>query len=166
MYIKIIIIALFLNDTMNNITIDYATKKDINELCGLLNELFNIEKDFTPNYKKQKKGIELMLNNKNGIIFVSRYNNKVIGMVSIQILISTAEGGKVALLEDLVVAKNFRNMGIGTKLISKVEEYCRKNDISRISLLADKNNKNAILFYGTKNYNFTDLICLKKHFGE
>jgi len=39
-------------------------------------------------------------------------------MCSIQILISTAEGGKVALLEDLVVAENFRNMGIGTKLLS------------------------------------------------
>jgi len=103
---------------MNSFTIDFARMDDIDELCELLNELFNIEEDFTPNYEKQKKGLELLIKDENCIIFVARHKNKVIGMCSIQILISTAEGGKVALLEDLVVAENFRNMGIGTKLLS------------------------------------------------
>jgi ribosomal protein S18 acetylase RimI-like enzyme len=151
---------------MNSFTIDFARMDDIDELCELLNELFNIEEDFTPNYEKQKKGLELLIDDENSIIFVARHKNKVIGMCSIQILISTAEGGKVALLEDLVVAKNFRNMGIGTKLLSKVEEFCRKNNLLRISLLADKDNKNALSFYKSKNYNFTNLICLRKHLGE
>jgi RNAse (barnase) inhibitor barstar len=40
---------------MNSFTIDFARMDDIDELCELLNELFNIEEDFTPNYEKQKK---------------------------------------------------------------------------------------------------------------
>ncbi len=159
----------------NNIIITKATINDINELCNLLNDLFSIEKDFTPNYEKQKKGLLEIINSNNSIIFVAKKNfdnknnnnnNKIIGMVSLQILISTAEGGKVGLLEDLIINKNCRNKGIGTKLIKTVEEYCIKNNLLRLSLLSDKNNKNALLFYKSKNYNTTNLICLRKKFGE
>jgi ribosomal protein S18 acetylase RimI-like enzyme len=47
-----------------------------------------------------------------------------------------------------------------------VEEFCRKNNLLRVSLLADKDNKNALSFYKSRNYNFTNLICLRKHLGE
>ncbi|AEF96210.1 GNAT family N-acetyltransferase [Methanotorris igneus] len=149
------------------ITIDTAKKEDIDDMINLLKQLFEIEKDFTPNYEKQRKGLELLLNSKNAVIFVARYNGKVVGMCSIQTLISTAEGGKVGILEDLVVDENFRGKGIGSKLLSEAERYCKeKGGLLRLSLLADKDNKKALEFYKSRGWKFTNLICLRKFFGE
>lgn len=36
------------------ITIDITKKEDIDDMINLLKQLFEIEKDFTPNYEKQK----------------------------------------------------------------------------------------------------------------
>ncbi|MFU8652882.1 GNAT family N-acetyltransferase [Methanotorris formicicus] len=148
------------------IIIDTAKKEDIDDMINLLKQLFEIEKDFAPNYENQRKGLELLLNNKDAIIFVARYNDKVVGMCSIQTLISTAEGGKVGILEDLVVDENFRGMGVGSKLLLEVERYCKENGLLRLSLLADKDNKKALEFYKSRGWKFTNLICLRKFFGE
>ena len=116
------VLGLIFGDIM--IVIDTAKKEDIEDMINLLKQLFEIEKDFTPNYEKQKRGLELLLDREDAVIFVARYNGKVVGMCSIQILISTAEGGKVGLLEDLVVDENFRGKGIGTELLLEAERYC------------------------------------------
>lgn len=87
-------------------------------------------------------------------------------MCSIQTLISTAEGGKVGILEDLIVDKDFREKSIGSKLLSEVEKYCKENNILRLTLLADKDNKGAVGFYNSKNWKFTNLIVLRKFINK
>ncbi|WP_048057967.1 GNAT family N-acetyltransferase [Methanothermococcus okinawensis] len=144
------------------IIVKTAKEEDIPHMVKLLKELFEIEKDFKPNEEKQKNGLNLLLNSKNAKIFVAKYNNLVVGMCSIQLLISTAEGGKVGILEDLIVDKNFRGEGIGSRLLSEVEKYCKENNITRLTLLADKDNTKAIKFYNSKNWRFTNLIVLRK----
>jgi len=106
----------------------------------------------------------LLLESEDAIVFVARYNGKVVGMCSIQILISTAEGGKVGILEDLVVDRDFRCKGIGTKLLLEAERYCKENGLLRLSLLADKDNIRALEFYKSRGWKFTNLICLRKFF--
>ncbi|WP_292460251.1 GNAT family N-acetyltransferase [Methanothermococcus sp.] len=144
------------------ITVKTAKEEDIKDMVKLLKELFEIEKDFEPNEEKQRKGLELLLNSENARIFVAKCGNTVVGMCSIQTLISTAEGGKVGILEDLIVDKDFRGKGIGSKLLSEVGKYCKENNILRLTLLADKDNDKAIEFYNSKNWKFTNLIVLRK----
>lgn len=46
----------------------------------------------------------------------------IVGMATIQTLISTAEGGRVGLVEDVVVDESFRGKGIGKLLLAGIEE--------------------------------------------
>mgnify|MGYP000048197657 FL=1 len=99
--------------------IDQANLTDIPQLCILLDELFSQEAEFTPDHELQGRGLSKILNNEDiGVILVVRESDKVIGMVNILYTISTALGERVANLEDFVVLPEFRNIGVGSELIS------------------------------------------------
>ncbi len=95
-------------------------------------------------------------------IFVAEIDKNVVGMCSVQILISTAEGGKVGLVEDVVVSKNYQGHGVGRTLMSAIDNYAKELGLSRLQLLADKNNHLAIGFYKNIGWGNTNLICLRR----
>jgi ribosomal protein S18 acetylase RimI-like enzyme len=84
-------------------------------------------------------------------------------MCSVQLLISTAEGEYSAVIEDVVVNKNHHEEGIGKKLIGSAEKWAMEKGATRVTLLADKDNSNALGFYDRLNFKRTNMICLKKH---
>ena len=143
-----------------------AKADDIPQLCGLLSELFSIESDFIPDKEKQAQGLKLLLNDKTGssLVFVAEKDDEIIGMCSVQILISTAEGGPVGLLEDLFVRKDHRGRGIGTKLLSEIFRWCDTKNISRLQLLRDVDNEHALKFTLAKAGENTNLVCMRKRF--
>ena len=145
-----------------SIQIRNAEISDIKGMVHLLFELFQLEDDFSFNELKQKKGLELLLNENNSSIFVAEYEKEVIGMITIQKVISTAEGEFVGLVEDFIIKNAFRKKGVGSKLLKVVIQWAENNMLARIQLLADKNNRDALQFYYTKNWHFTNLICLRK----
>jgi GNAT superfamily N-acetyltransferase len=83
-------------------------------------------------------------------------------MASIQTLISTAEGGPVGLVEDVVVAKSWRGRGIGQNLLEALGDWARQHGLTRLQLLADRHNRNALDFYAKDGWQPTALICLRK----
>jgi GNAT superfamily N-acetyltransferase len=142
-----------------------ALPTDINRLIVLLGFLFSIESDFSGDEAKQRCGLELMLECPAGLercILVAEYQGTVIGMCTAQILISTAEGGKAALLEDLIVQEEFRGMGVGRKLVSAIEKWADSQDAKRLELFADRNNTPALEFYQKLGWLQTQLVCLHK----
>ena len=146
------------------ITIRTALPSDIAQLVELLQELFAIETDFVFDPVKQTKGLNQLLNSDKDFILVAESSNvnKVVGMCTIQTLISTAEGGQVGLLEDLVVAAGFRHKGIGTKLLAEAVYWAERRGLKRLQLLADKNNLPALSFYTKQGWLSTELVCLRK----
>ena len=151
------------SNNMSNIIIRRANQEDIEALAGLLKELFSIEKDFIFDENKQLCGLKMMMENDNSrCIMVAEINKIVVGMCTAQILISTAEGGKAALIEDVVVNENFKGQGIGQLLMSSIEDWSISQDAKRLALLADRNNKIALEFYEALKWNKTQLICLHK----
>ena len=146
------------------ITIRTALPSDIAQLVELLQELFAIETDFVFDPVKQTKGLNQLLNSDKDFILVAESSNvnKVVGMCTIQTLISTAEGGQVGLLEDLVVAAGFRHKGIGTKLLAEAVNRAECQGLKRLHLLADKNNLPALNFYEKQGWQSTQLVCLRK----
>ena len=139
-----------------------AKHSDIDILVNLLRELFEIEEDFVFDDKKQRRGLNLMVNSKKDCIFVAEYRNEVIGMCSVQLLISTAEGGFVGLVEDMVVKKEHKGTGVGRKLITKVEQWSVEQGLTRLQLLGDRNNDPALAFYEKLGWSKTKLIGLRK----
>lgn len=147
---------------MQNKNIRKAIQVDTNALIVLLNELFTQDIEFEPDYNKQKAGLERILDNSEiGDILVLTDNNKIIGMVSILYSISTALGGKVGLLEDMIIDKNWREKGLGTQLLNAAIEYSRENGCLRLTLLTDFNNETAIKFYRKSGFKKSEMIPMR-----
>ena len=148
----------------DKIKIRDATISDIGSSVKLLEQLFSIEKDFTFNSEKQKQGLLMMLEGccKHRTVKIAQYNTTVVGMCSAQTRISTAQGNIAAIVEDLVVDSNYRNMGIGKRLLEAVYSWARKRGITTLQLLADKDNHSALNFYERQNWDRTNLICFLK----
>jgi len=147
-----------------HVIIREATLDDIGELIELLYELFSIESDFTFDKAKQYQGLQLMLQGGRGrhVWVAEDENRSVVGMCTLQVLISTAEGGEVGLVEDVVVKKQFRCQGIGRLLLNEMEKWASEAKLLRLQLLTDKTNLPAIQFYQKMNWQPTLLICMRK----
>lgn len=146
------------------ITTDFARTSDIDALVALLDVLFSIEQDFIPDEAAQRQGLELLLASPDrGQIFVARHRLEgVIGMVSAQLVISTAIGAPSAWIEDMVVQRQFRGQGVGKLLLEKVREWAVSKGAGRIQLLADADNAPALDFYRHLDWQPTRLFAWKK----
>ncbi len=147
---------------MHSIHLRQAAHSDMAELIRLLQDLFSIEADFQCNPDLQQHGLEMLLDSKHANILVAAKDGAVIGMVTGQLVISTAEGGYSLLIEDLVIAKDHRGKGLGSWLLQKIGTWGKLHGASRIQLLADKDNKSALDFYNAIGWKNTSLICLRK----
>ena len=144
---------------MENVVYDEANEADIPALVRLLALLFDIEKDFSADFSKQKSGLELLLKNpQTASIQVARNAaNKAIGMVSAQLVISTAQGAKSAWVEDMVIAEAYRDKGIGKQLLQNALEWAKNQGATRAQLLVDIENKEALGYYQHLNWQSTKL---------
>lgn len=139
--------------------IEEATFSDIPQLCELLAVLFSQEHEFQPDASKQRAALNaLVCNPQRGRVFVLRDGETVLGMVSVQVLVSTARGGDVLLLEDLVVRPACRNRGYGSALLDHVIDFARRHGYSRITLLADTVNTDAQRFYCRHGFFISDMM--------
>jgi GNAT superfamily N-acetyltransferase len=133
---------------MNGITIDAAHEADVPELIGLLGVLFSIEQDFIPDPEKQRRGLSALLASVNGYIAIARDENaRAVGMATVQLVISTAEGAPSAWIEDVVVREDWRGRGLGRALLDAVLAWARSQGAVRAQLLADLDNAPALAFY-------------------
>ena len=128
-----------INTRVSHVAIEPATAEDLDELSDLLGELFSEESDFRPNKEKQLRGLRLIFEQPNrGRGFVLRRDHAIVGMINLLFTISTAEGGFVILLEDLVIHKAYRDKGYGSQLLEYAIDFARQKNFLRITLLTDR----------------------------
>lgn len=150
---------------IENLAFRVAALEDIDILCELLFELFSQEIEFTPNKEVQQKALKTIILDENiGDVYVATINEKVVAMVNILYTISTALGNKVAIFEDFIVDKNYRNQGIGENLIDFVFEDLKAKNFSRITLLTDNDNLKAHKFYEKKGFIKSSMVPFRKSF--
>ena len=153
---------------MQTITIDNATPSDIPALVELLAELFSIEADFKPDTERQVLGLTLLLSNaEQAVIKVARDAEKggaVVGMVSAQLVISTAQGTPSAWLEDMVVSRAYRSGGVGRRLLDAVQEWAKSRGATRAQLLVDTENLPAVGYYQHLGWEGTQLQARRLFF--
>jgi GNAT superfamily N-acetyltransferase len=147
---------------MDALRVRLATTVDLELLAALLGELFAIERDFTADPARQRAGLALMLSepDRRGVL-VAESGGAVVGMVTAQLVVSTAEGGLAALVEDMVVTRPERGRGAGRALLEAIEAWARARGASRLQLLADRDNGGALGFYARLGWSGTRLVCLR-----
>lgn len=141
----------------SGITIENAKEEDLKEMANLLSVLFEIESDFEIDFEKQYEGIKYLFDSSGSDLLVAKHENSVVGMVTMQRLISSAEGNFIGQIEDLVVKEDYRKMGVGSRLINKIRNIAQEYGYKRIQLAADVNNDNALRFYTRRGLKRTQL---------
>jgi len=147
----------------SNLQICKATRDDIPSLINLLQLLFDIEKDFIFDEKRHEDGLNLLIKNRNSEIIIVKFENEIIGMISLQKIISTVMGTKVGLIEDFVIKDEYRDLGVGTCLFEYIKDYAKKNSLTRLQLVCDEDNLTAKEFYTNKKFKKSNLNAWYYH---
>jgi GNAT superfamily N-acetyltransferase len=145
-----------------NIVIEPATEADLDELSEMLGGLFAQESDFRPDKDRQLRGLRLIFEQPSrGRVFVLRRNGAIIGMINLLFTISTAEGGFVILLEDLVVHKEYQGKGYGSKLLRHAIDFAKQKNFLRITLLTDRPENVAQEFFRRHSFVESSMIPMR-----
>ncbi len=146
-----------------DVRIRAAVPADLPALVRLLADLFAIEADFVPDANRQRIGLALLLaDRRRAAVLVAEGAGGVVGMVTGQLVLSTAEGGLSALVEDMVVDAAARGRGVGRALLGAIEGWAAERGATRLQLLADRENAAALAFYDAAGWSPTRLVCLRR----
>ena len=179
----------------SNVSIRPAAIADIPVLCELLDLLFSQEDDFVPDREKQARGLRMILDQpdmighiycavlrrgsevqcKEGASSLSTHaavkahkhvEEHVVGMVSILFTVSTAEGGRAAWLEDMVVRPEVRGRGVGESLLTAAVNGAQACGCLRVTLLTDGTNVAAQRFYQKSGFGRSDMVPMRKYLPD
>lgn len=143
--------------------VEPATIEDLPALTELVMDLFAKSGDFSPDRNVQERGLQLILEQPNrGRIFVLRNNHRIFGMVNLLFTISTARGGFVILMEDVIVHPDHRGQGYGTMLLKYVVEFAKQKNFKRITLLTDKIGEESQAFFQKNGFEYSNMIPMRK----
>jgi GNAT superfamily N-acetyltransferase len=146
----------------DNVVIEPATEADLDELSEMLGGLFRQEGDFRPDKHKQLRGLRLIFEQPSrGRVFVLRRDGAIVGMINLLFTISTAEGGFVIVLEDLVVHQKYQGKGYGKKLLEHAIDFARKKNFLRITLLTDRPENVAQAFFRKHGFAESSMIPMR-----
>ena len=140
-----------------------AEHSDLDQLADLLAELLTLESDFHPDREKQLRGLRLILDNPAlGRLFVLRDQGRVAGMANVLITVSTSEGCRVAVLEDVIIRGGYRGKGLGRRLVEHVLAWAKTGGMTRVTLLVDRDNKAALSFYRKLGFAHSHMVVLRR----
>jgi GNAT superfamily N-acetyltransferase len=144
------------------VVIEPATEADLDELSEMLGGLFAQEGDFRPDKDRQLRGLRLIFEQPSrGRVFVLRRDGAIVGMLNLLFTISTAEGGFVILLEDLVVHQQFQGHGYGKKLLQHAIDFAKEKNFLRVTLLTDRPENVAQEFFRKHGFVESSMIPMR-----
>lgn len=132
------------------IQITKMTQDDLDIIKDILQTDFD---DFW-NYNILKKELE----NETSIYVVAKNSkNEIIGFAGIQYVLEEGD------ITNIVVKKQERNSGVGTKLLQSLINISIKKEIKCITLEVNENNQNAIKLY--EKFRFIEIGRRKKYYN-
>jgi ribosomal protein S18 acetylase RimI-like enzyme len=141
----------------NNLQICHACLSDVMPLMHLLEQLFLIEKDFVFDAKKHNVALQTLIQEKNSTVFVAKFEEEIVAMVTLQKLVSSAVGGYSGLIEDFVVHEEFKHLGIGSHVLNALMQHAQTHSFKRLQLACDEHNELAQAFYLKKRFKKSNL---------
>ena len=122
-------------------------------------DIYLLNQDFNPNLylfseEKVKEKIENIIKKTKDIIFVYEQNNEVIGYIHgspYELLFSDS----LVNVLGFVVKEKYRNQGVGSMLIERLEQWGKNSGFSGIKLLSHPSRIHAHRFYQRRDYMFT-----------
>lgn len=149
------------------IRIRRATRRDLGAMMALLAELFSLEPDFVIRPGTQARGLGQLLKVAHAgaacmKVAEDQASGQVVGMATMQTVVSTAEGALSGWVEDVVVTASRRGGGIGGQLLAALAAWAETHGVTRLQLLADRDNRAALKFYAGHGWQHTRMTPLRR----
>jgi len=96
-------------------------------------------------------------------IFVVREHGRILAMATLVTTVSTAEGGLVVMLDEIVVAAACRNQGIGSRLLEAVRSYAATQGLLRITVMPERLSASSRRFFQKRGFATSEMIAM--HFS-
>jgi len=142
--------------------ITVAVLEDIPALAALLGELFAQEAEFAPDTPRAESGLrQIIANPEAGIVLVAKEAGTAVGIANVLFTVSTALGGRVAILDDFVVAAAARGRGIGSALLERAIVVAREQGCLRIALQTDHDNVEAQRLYQRHGFALSTMLPMR-----
>ena len=125
-----------------------ARIEDKDEIFVLLNQLYENK----IKYEIFSKIYETKWNNENSYYIVAINDNKIIGVLIMEIFIQLHRAKKTSFIDDLIVKEEYRNKGIGKLLLQNAISYAKQQDCEVIELTSFLSNEKAHRFYETNGF--------------
>lgn len=124
----------------SKIEISFAEEKDIEKIADIE------EKNIADN-KISQQDFQKYLANESYEIFVAKANENVVGFILLEV---TDEIN----IYSIAVEKEYRNIGLASKLVERAKELAREKNIDTISLEVNEKNLRAYLLYEKLGFQF------------
>lgn len=133
-----------------NLELNNMKVSDLNSIADVLESEF----DNFWNYNIFKQELE----NKNSIYIVAKCNGKIVGFGGIWKSVDDVH------ITNIVVKKDYRNLGIGAKILNKLINIVKELEFASITLEVNENNTIAIKLY--EKFKFKKLGIRKKYYNN
>jgi GNAT superfamily N-acetyltransferase len=147
---------------LQDLELSIAKKTDIPNLIPLLTELFSQEHEFSPDISAQQSGLSNIIQDAQiGLILQAKINHQTVAMVNLLFTQSTALGGRVGILEDMIVTSRYHGQGLGSKLLALALTEARNHGCKRITLLTDSDNEGGQRFYQRQGFALSSMTAMR-----
>jgi len=106
-------------------TITKATLKDLNELAPLFDG-YRVFYKQTSNIEAATQFLKQRLVQNDSVLYIAFADSKSVGFMQLYPLFSSVSMQPMYVLNDLFIASNYRNQGIGKALIDKAKALCKE----------------------------------------
>lgn len=110
-------------------------------------ELENAKKIYEEAFQKSIENIKSKKN-----LYILTEKNQILGICKIDYIQDPFTTQTVAYLNNICIKKEHQNKGLGTILLTKIEEICKKNNASKIMLTSNEKRIAANKLYQKKKY--------------
>ena len=145
-----------------------ASKDDLELLQKLNNELFldnqkydsDLDLDW-PLSDMGNKYFSEFLENPDACIFIAEIENKPVGYILAEVREIEYRKGKYAFLENMGVIQEYRNKGIGSRLIDELIKWAKDREVKKVYVTSYLKNEGATEFYRKSRFSDIDLTLEK-----
>ncbi len=145
-----------------SIRVRQARPGNLEALVELVGLLLSQEEEFGADAARQRRALGALLAAPDRCrVVVAEAEGQVVGMVSIQLVVSTALGGTVGILEDMVVDPGHRGEGIGSLLLAAAIAQAEALGCLRLTLLTDAGNAGAQRLYERHGFRRSTMAVMR-----
>lgn len=151
---------------MSDLTLEPAAHEDLAAIGRLLEELIAaVENDASFDSGHALQNCRTMMDDANSHMIVAKERRTVAGFISFTTRKTLLHSEPSGLVDELVVAENYRGRGIGHRLIEAAISKCKELGCSEIEVSTEKSNTAARRFYARCGFQ-EEAVLLELHLDE